>query len=215
MDGLKGYIESLPEVKYLSSSEEKEFNVNELVENSLKYVIKIAHSYKRKAPYMCLSELVAAGNQGLMEATKKFDTSKNCKFYTYASYYCRLYMRKAIENYNSVVKKGITINVDSLSTDDNGVGVDNGENIYANAITENKVEPDIYFDDNETYARLKILMSSKLTPIEQIIIQHRYINDKKTNYLDLCPLTGVSIEYVRILEQKALVKLRRHLKHYV
>lgn len=66
-----------------------------LIESNLRFVIKTAFGYKNKG--MSVKDLVQEGNLGLIEALDRFDLTKNCRLITYASWWIRLRMQRAIE----------------------------------------------------------------------------------------------------------------------
>lgn len=66
-----------------------------LIESNLRFVIKVAMKYRNQG--MSLSDLVQEGVLGLIEALEKFDTAKDCRLITYASWWIRLYIQRALE----------------------------------------------------------------------------------------------------------------------
>ncbi|HOJ61750.1 MAG TPA: RNA polymerase sigma factor RpoD/SigA [bacterium] len=66
-----------------------------LIESNLRFVIKMALNFRNKG--LALADLIQDGNLGLIEALEKFDPSKNCRLITYASWWIRLYMQRAVE----------------------------------------------------------------------------------------------------------------------
>lgn len=66
-----------------------------LIESNLRFVIKMALNFRNQG--LALADLIQDGNLGLIEALEKFDPSKNCRLITYASWWIRLYMQRAVE----------------------------------------------------------------------------------------------------------------------
>lgn len=66
-----------------------------LIESNLRFVIKVSLNYRNQG--LSLADLIQEGNLGLIEALEKFDPSKNCRLITYASWWIRLYIQRAIE----------------------------------------------------------------------------------------------------------------------
>ena len=60
---------------------------------NLKLVTKIAQKFSSKLPFM---DLIQEGNIGLIKAISKFDYRLGYKFSTYASYWIKYYMQKAV-----------------------------------------------------------------------------------------------------------------------
>lgn len=75
---------------------------NKLIERNLRLVVFIAKKYKNSP--IDIDDLIQEGNQGLMHALDLYDTSKNIKFSTYASYWIRASIKRYIENNNSSVR---------------------------------------------------------------------------------------------------------------
>ena len=65
-----------------------------LVEASLRYVVNIARKYRRKD--IRLMDLIQEGNIGLIRAVERFDIAKGQRFATYAAFWIRHAITKAI-----------------------------------------------------------------------------------------------------------------------
>lgn len=80
--------------------------LDRLVKSHLKLVIKVAKGYNGYG--LPLEELVAEGNVGILQATKKFDPEKGFKFSTYAQWWIKASIQEYILNSWSMVKLGTT-----------------------------------------------------------------------------------------------------------
>jgi RNA polymerase primary sigma factor len=73
-----------------------------LVRANLRLVVNIARSYTGKG--LDLSDLVAEGNLGLLRAAEGFDPGMNTRFSTYATYWIRQSMKRALINTSKTVR---------------------------------------------------------------------------------------------------------------
>jgi len=69
---------------------------NKLIECNLKLVVEISKGFINKG--IPINDLIQEGNIGLIKAVEKFDTKYNCKFSTYAVWWIKQGMSRAIEN---------------------------------------------------------------------------------------------------------------------
>lgn len=76
--------------------------VNTLVEANLRFVIQVAKQYQGMG--LELEDLIAFGNIGLFEAAERFDPKKGVKFITFAVWYIRAELQKALNDLSRVVR---------------------------------------------------------------------------------------------------------------
>ena len=74
------------------------------MEASLRLVVKLAHRWHRPASGFMLSDLVQEGNIGLMRAVEKLDATKGFKFSTYATWWIRQAITRALMEQSPTVR---------------------------------------------------------------------------------------------------------------
>lgn len=79
-----------------------------LAEANLRLVVKIARQFRFSSLSLC--DLVQEGNLGLLEAVEKFDPGKDCRFSTYACWWIRQAITRAIANKGRTIRLPVHIN---------------------------------------------------------------------------------------------------------
>jgi RNA polymerase primary sigma factor len=74
----------------------------DLVSANLRFVVKIAGEYRSMG--LPFEDLLNEGNLGLIEAARRFDPARGFKFTTYATFWIRKSIRKAISRNASIVR---------------------------------------------------------------------------------------------------------------
>ena len=80
-----------------------------LVEGNLRLVVAISRRYLRKVRHMALLDLVAEGNMGLMHAADKFDATRGFRFSTYAVWWIRQTIERAIMNQERMIRTPVHV----------------------------------------------------------------------------------------------------------
>ena len=103
-DPVRMYLKDIGKIPLLSAKREaelaersangSEYAKNELVEANLRLVVSIAKKYVGKGMYFL--DLIQEGNLGLIKAVEKFDYTKGYKFSTYATWWIRQAITRAI-----------------------------------------------------------------------------------------------------------------------
>lgn len=105
-DTMKLYMQNIGQYSLVTPQEEVELAAKiaagdegaraKLIRSNLRLVVKIAHDFKGLG--LPLLDLISEGNIGLMRAVEKFDPSKGAKLSSYAAWWIKQSMRRALAN---------------------------------------------------------------------------------------------------------------------
>lgn len=108
------YIKDVNRIPLLSPEEEYELAIKisqgdeeakqALCTHNLKLVISIASQYHTSEAHMTLMDLIQEGNLGLMAAVDHFDYTKGYRFSTYATWWIRQKMLRAMSEQGSTIR---------------------------------------------------------------------------------------------------------------
>ena len=109
---IKGYFSDISSIPMVTPEEEVELAnkiqngddvaLNKLVNGNLRFVVSVAKQYQNLG--LDLEDLVSEGNLGLVKAAKNFDHTKGFKFISYAVWWIRAYITKAIEKKGKIIR---------------------------------------------------------------------------------------------------------------
>ena len=109
---IRQYVKETKKPITLSKAQEKELLTaaqqgdlkarDTIIKANLRFTIQVARAYQGMG--LELEDLIAFANVGLFEAVERFDTSKDFKFITFAVWYVRAELQKALNDLSRVVR---------------------------------------------------------------------------------------------------------------
>jgi|TARA_Y100000310_G_scaffold63585_1_gene59028 RNA polymerase primary sigma factor len=113
-DSIQMYLREIGQYPLLTAVEEKEFAKrieagddearNLLARANLRLVVSIAKRYVGRSPDLTLLDLIQEGNLGLFKAVDKFDWKKGYKFSTYATWWIRQAITRALADQSRTIR---------------------------------------------------------------------------------------------------------------
>lgn len=112
MEALKIYLRDIKKVPLLTAEEEKELALKiregdiearmKMIKANLRLVVNIAKKYSHFG--VPLTDLIEEGNMGLMKAVTMYNPEQRFRFSTYAVYWIRQYITRALANQGKTVR---------------------------------------------------------------------------------------------------------------
>ena len=113
-DAVQMYLKEIGRTPLLNSAEEKELAKRiergeeiarqKLIQANLRLVVSIAKRYVNRSPHLSILDLIQEGNIGLSRAVDKFDYHKGFKFSTYATWWIRQAVTRALADYSRTIR---------------------------------------------------------------------------------------------------------------
>ncbi len=113
-DSIQIYLKEIGQYPLLSSEEERELAKriemgdeeakNILMKGNLRLVVTFAKKYVGRSPNLTLLDLIQEGNLGLFKAVEKYDFSKGFKFSTYACWWIRQGITRALADQSRTIR---------------------------------------------------------------------------------------------------------------
>ena len=186
---------------------------NKVINGSLRFVFNMAKRYSGRG--LPLIDLVSEGNLGLLKAIEKFDCSNDVRFITYAKYWVRVYMSRALKGRNTpnileietpeLKEKAITTATCTIDDEDNAYYSCKDEDI--NYTTEHEDEET---EMAKTHKKIVGKLLTLLNDRERGIIELLYgLNDGHAQTMTtLAKKYNVTVESIRQTKVRALNKMR-------
>jgi len=114
LDPVQMYLKEIGEIPPLTAKEEVELAKRiekkdksaekKLVKSNLKLVVSIAKKYIGRSPNLSFLDLIQEGNIGLFRAVEKFDWRRGYKFSTYATWWIRQGITRALADFGKTIR---------------------------------------------------------------------------------------------------------------
>ena len=113
-EAVREYLKSIRNIPLLSEEDEHKVAIaaangdenarQTMITSNLRLVVKVAKTYIGRSSNLSFLDLIQEGNMGLMRATEKFDAEKGFRFSTYATYWIKQAISKAIIDQSRAVR---------------------------------------------------------------------------------------------------------------
>jgi RNA polymerase primary sigma factor len=113
-DSIQMYLREIGQYPLLNAQQEKDLAKrieegdeearNLLARSNLRLVVSIAKKYVGRSPDLTLLDLIQEGNLGLFKAVDKFDFTKGFKFSTYATWWIRQAITRALADQSRTIR---------------------------------------------------------------------------------------------------------------
>ena len=113
-DAIQIYLRKISEIPLLTAEEEKNLSrliekgdesaKRRMMEGNLRLVVSIAKRYIGRSRNLSFMDLIQEGNIGLAKAVEKFDWKKGFKFSTYATWWIRQAITRALADYSRTIR---------------------------------------------------------------------------------------------------------------
>ncbi len=208
-NNLNAYLYQIRNDRLLTAEEEKSLSKRvmrgdklareSLINSNLRLVVKIARGYLTHD--MELLDLIQEGNLGLIKAAEKFDFRKNVRFSTYASFWIKQSIARALSNKSRMIRlphrkeeklRKIAKASQKLSKV-NGSVPDAGELSLETNIDEKEIRriqslPDRVLsiestDEHENFSLKNVLEDTKYNP--DYIVMRKYLKEKTSEMMNI------------------------------
>jgi RNA polymerase nonessential primary-like sigma factor len=229
--GTRPLLTAQQEVHFATLAKQGDFSARQtMIEHNLRLVVSIAKHYINRG--VVLLDMIEEGNIGLMRAIDKFEPERGFRFSTYATWWIRQSIERAIMNQARTVrlpvhmvrelnqilrgKYHLEAQQDILALSEHATSLDAPlDNDPQSSLMDmlpgdSEDSPDARAEHHEMTVLVRDWLT-KLPDKQRIVIMRRFglDNDDPATLETLAEEMGVTRERVRQIQQEALVKLKR------
>lgn len=228
-ESIRQYVKETKKAPTLSRADEKALLIaaqagdiqarDTIIKANLRFAIQVARGYQGMG--LELEDLIAFANIGLFEAVERFDTSKEFKFITFAVWYVRAELQKALNDLSRTVRipshKTATEEYSTKSIH-TPVGDDENKETYADrfleaeAVKSSRDKADFVFDLQRALSqipekqRIAVCMNYGIgyeyaKPMEQIAEELNVTGERARQLVRLGEQSLRSLPGIKLLEQ--------------
>lgn len=173
---LDKYLQEIGEVPLLSPQEEIElarrikegdqFSLERLTKANLRFVVSVAKQYQNQG--LSLGDLINEGNLGLIKAAKRFDETRGFKFISYAVWWIRQSILRALAKYSRLVRVPInrTWVLQKVATIVNNLEQDLGRTPVLEEIAKELNIPIEELSENLSYLKHEVFLEDSTRPFD-------------------------------------------------
>ena len=226
---IRQYVKETKKAPTLSKADEKALLIaaqagditarDTIVKANLRFAIQVARGYQGMG--LELEDLIAFANVGLFEAVDRFDTNKDFKFITFAVWYIRAELQKALNDLSRVVRipsHKTATETQSIKSIHTPVGDDDNKETYADRFLEaeatksSRDKADFVFDLQRALSqipekqRIALCMNYGIgyeyaKPMEQIAEELNITGERARQLVRLGEQSLRSLPGIKLLEQ--------------
>jgi RNA polymerase primary sigma factor len=181
-DAIKLYLREIQKTKLLTAEEERELAARidlgdkaareRMIVSNLRLVVKISKRYvNRGLPFL---DLIEEGNIGLIKAVERFKLSKECRFSTYATWWIRQSIERALVNQSRTIRLPVHVSDD----------INKMLRVTRGLVQQLNREPTVKevadaLDEDITHVRRLMVLLKKTYSIDQPMGEHKdyYLSD--------------------------------------
>lgn len=189
-----------------------DFNARQkMIEHNLRLVVKIARRYTRSG--MPLMDLIEEGNLGLMHALEKFDPELGFRFSTYATWWIRQNIERAIMNQSRTIRLPVHLvkSIHAILRAKYVLGYDSGETseqeiAHGAGMTLDKMRGILHQSEKPLSLDAPLDIDAALTLGESIPDEHNALPDIRLEEIEMLRIVKEWTEDLTPKQREVIVK---------